>query len=169
MPYSWEAPISEDTMNPWGLNNLPSGPNGINMSQVGYGGENVYQDAYSPLHPPILRPTVESRLIMPVEDYKRRYFFGLDLRPKPNGQEVFNDNDIVYYQDVAVSYLERELGIFIYPRVIKCRAPERGYVYGTDYDISEPEMDYDAREFYQWGYMQLRHYPLMKVDMINLV
>ena len=35
--------------------------------------------------------------------------------------------------------------------------------------LEERELDYNAGEFYSWGWIQLRHKPLMSIQRISLV
>jgi hypothetical protein len=102
-----------------------------------------------------------------VTEMKKRWCFGLllvDREGKP-----MEDTDIQGFIDGAISEVERRLGIYLKPMVIVTNGPERGLIKGVDYDISEPAYDYDTKMYKNWGFLQLRERPAIKLNGLKLV
>lgn len=74
------------------------------------------------------------------------------------------DEDLELYIASAEKEVERRLGVFLRPTKIVCNPSE------TDqYDLAEPPYDYNIRQYKQWGFVQLRQYPILSVDRVRLV
>ena len=82
-------------------------------------------------------------LITPKE-LRERYLYGVTALDG-DGKEM-PDSTLQVYINNAVSMLEHDLDIFIMPR-----------------DIEE-QKDYQANDYFEWGYLQLNHYPLICLE-----
>jgi hypothetical protein len=67
----------------------------------------------------------------------------------------------------AVSRAERELKSDLYPKVIKTY-PDAGLVKGEDYDIEEDPYDFFRTDYMSFGYLVLRHRPVISVEKVEL-
>ena len=102
-----------------------------------------------------------------VTELRNRWCFGLSLMDMDNN--VMADDHIQQAIDSAIKRVERHLGIYLKPTVIATNAEERGLVKGEDYEISEPAMDYVAKTYANWGFLQLRERPAIKLNGAKLV
>jgi hypothetical protein len=102
-----------------------------------------------------------------VAQLRSRWCFGLPLYDV-NGVDIA-DEDIQDFIEAAIATVERTLGVRMKPTIICCNAEERGLVKGTDYEVSEPAYDYDAKSYGNWGFMQLRERPASKLLGVKLV
>jgi hypothetical protein len=110
--------------------------------------------------------TTETNLPTPSE-VRNRWCFGLPLN-KEDGS-VMKDEDIHQFLMGAVREVERKLGIFLKPTVIRCNPEERGLVKGTDYDREEAPYDYDANQYRQYGFLQLFERPVVSIEALKLI
>jgi hypothetical protein len=102
-----------------------------------------------------------------IKEIRDRWCFGLPLYDQYANPMA--DLDIQDFIDGAITTVERHLGIYLKPMKIVTNAAERGLVEGTDYDISEPAYDYSAKEYRNWGFLQLRERPVQSLDSVKLV
>lgn len=102
-----------------------------------------------------------------VAELRSRWCFGIPLFD--NYSNPMDDADIQASIDSARSAVERHLGIYLKPTVICTNAVERGLTKGVDYEISEPAYDYDAKAYADWGFLQLRERPILKLNGVKLV
>lgn len=158
------APVSTftyDAPNLWG--SLPSGVNGQNWDIMGSDQQNVFVPGYFGA---AQRPILGQPPIMEASFFKRQYLTGLDkqLIPITNFDEMFR-----YYLDVAVAEIETRLGFFLYPRVLITDALQRGFRPGVDFDLEIREQDFDAADFYNWGWLTLQYGPVMQITNLNMV
>lgn len=79
--------------------------------------------------------------IITPKQLKERYLFGIEIVDN-QGNEL-PDKTIQNYINNAISMLEHDLGIYILPR-----------------DIEE-QKDYQANDYFQWGYLQLNYSPVI--------
>lgn len=79
------------------------------------------------------------------------------------------DSDIQLAVDSAIKRVERHIGIYLKPMIICTNAEERSLIKGTDYEISEPAYDYKAKAYADWGFVQLRERPVIKLNSVKLV
>lgn len=103
--------------------------------------------------------------IVTPQEVRERWCFGLPLT-KSNG-EIMNDIDIKIYIYTAIKEVERRLGIFLRPTKIVCNPIIRDYP--DHYDLAEPPYDYNLKQYRHWGFLQLRQYPIISVDKVQLV
>lgn len=100
-------------------------------------------------------------------EVRNRWCFGLPLN-KDDGS-VMTDDDILQYLKGAIANVERKLGVFLKPTAISCNPVERGLVEGTDFERGEAAYDYSARDYIQYGFMQLRERQVQSIDGLSLV
>lgn len=101
------------------------------------------------------------------DEVRHKWCFGMPLS-RDNG-DVMPDEDIQLYIDGAIKQVERRLGVFLKPTVIACNPQERGLVEGVDYEVAEYPYDYDARQYQQWGFLQLRERPVQEITSLKMV
>lgn len=100
-------------------------------------------------------------------EIRNRWCFGLPLNQE-NG-DLMPDEDLKQFIRAGIQLVERKLGIYLKPTIIACSPEERGLVEGVDYEVAEPPYDYHAREYTQWGFMQLRERPVQELTGLKLV
>lgn len=102
-----------------------------------------------------------------VTEIRETWCFGLPLNREDG--TAMPDPDIQLYLDGAIRTVERKLGIFLKPTVIVSNPEERGLVEGVDYEKEEAPYDYSARDYSNWGFLQLRERPVQKLNGLKLV
>lgn len=110
--------------------------------------------------------TANTNLPMPSE-IRNRWCFGLPLSKDDGG--VIDDDSILTAIKGAVTNIERRLGVLLKPTAISSNPDERGLIQGTDYEKGEAAYDYIAREYIQWGFMQLRERQVQSLQTLSLV
>jgi hypothetical protein len=80
-----------------------------------------------------------------------------------------SDEDILQFLLGAIDEMEKHLGVFLKPLKIVTNPEERGLTKGVDYDKAEPAYDYSARDYMQYGFLQLRERPVQKLNGLKLV
>lgn len=110
-----------------------------------------------------------------VDHIRTRWCFGLPLYAKSNtlwtrAGEVMKDPDIQSFIDSAVKEVERFLGVYLKPTIIKCTHTvySQQLVEGVDFDLSEPPYDYYYDQYSNWGFMQTREYPFISVEGLKM-
>jgi hypothetical protein len=86
-------------------------------------------------------------LITP-KQLKERYLFGVEI--VDNAGNELPDRTLQNYINNAVSMLEHDLDIFIMPREV------------------EEQKDYEANDYFHWGYLQLNRFPLISVNALTI-
>lgn len=114
----------------------------------------------------VLKPIGTTSIVTP-RDVREKWCFGLPLI-KEDGAPM-PDEDLQLYLDSAIKEVERRLGIFLKPTKIVCNPESQGLVKGVDYDLEEPPYDYNLRQYKNWGFLQLRQYPILSVERVRLV
>lgn len=102
-----------------------------------------------------------------VDEMRRKWCMGLPLTDN-YGNEL-EDPDIQDSIDAAASEVERRLGVYLKPTVIECNGSERGLQEGVDFDKEEPPYDYDASQWADNGFLQLRERPVLEIHEFKLV
>jgi hypothetical protein len=152
--------ISSSAGSLWG--NLGVGPLGFDWNINGLSTSNVYVPGYFSKQPPVFGIPE----IIPPTQFWRDFMPGLDpfVQTFPTFEDTYRR-----YRDAAIANLEAKLGVFIVPRVILTDGVERGYRPGVDFDLEEREYDFNAQEFYSWGWTQLRYTPVMSIIQMTMV
>lgn len=105
-------------------------------------------------------------LVTPSE-VRNTWCFGLPLT-KEDGRPM-PDEDLELFIESATKDVERRLGVFLRPTKIVCNAEAQHLVQGVEYDLEEPPYDYNLRQYRNWGFLQLRQYPIISVERVRLV
>jgi len=95
------------------------------------------------------RGFTQAESLITVKQLKERYLFGLLDVTDSEGNSI-SDETLQVYINNAVSMLEHYLDIAIMPR--------------TDVE----EKDYYANDYWDWGYFQLNHFPLLSIDKMEI-
>lgn len=107
------------------------------------------------------------------DDLRYTYLWGTDF--KATNGVIFTDEQVSYFIDQAVAYMERELNITIRKRIIKCNAKQRGLKKITKAnpvgDYTDEESFYDFKKSTVQRYTMLRtsKRPIIEVQKFNLV
>ena len=101
------------------------------------------------------------------DDLRYSYLWGTDF--KATNGEYFTDEQIQFFIDEAVSYIERQLNITIKKQIIKSQASDRNFVKNKDYDIEEPYYDFSYRKIQRYGMIQTKHRPVIKIEKFELL
>lgn len=158
----FDFPLSPDAAgNIWG--NIGEGPEGYQWNVNGSVTSNAYIPGYfGDEQPPVLQfpPLFTQR------EFESRHLFGFQSLLS-QWSEWSNVYHTFYHQ--AVDAIEQAFGGFIYPRLILTDGIERGFRPGIDFDLEEREYDFNAQQFYHWGWMRLRYGPVMSILNLNMV
>ncbi len=144
----------------WGT--IGEGPNGYNWNINGSPLYNPYVPGWFADQPPVLNfPPAFSE-----SQFRARHLFGFDslISRWPDWLSVYQ-----HFYGQALDAVEADFGGFIYPRVILTDALARGFNPGVDFDLEEREYDFNASDFYHWGWMNLRYGPVMAILNMNMV
>lgn len=90
-------------------------------------------------------PNLQVDSIMTAEELTQNFLFGIPLTSPLTGQTLSNEA-IRFHIDAATAWLERELQIDIKQKY-----------------YSQERHDYIRSEYFNWGYIKLNHYPIMKI------
>lgn len=104
--------------------------------------------------------------IITPDDCRYTYLWGTDFKAT-NGQ-FFSDEQIQFFINEAVCYLERMLNITITKTRIKSQVNTKSLVKGVDYDEEEDLYDYSERKISRYGFIQTRHRPIIEVESCKL-
>lgn len=143
------------------LGDVGYGVNGANWNTDGSTANNTYIPGYFQGQKPVLGHGP----LMTADLFKKRYLSGFDNLVAQYGD--FSDQ-FDYFMASAIGAIEAKLGLFLYPRVIVTDPIQRGFRPGIDYDLGVRELDFNASDFYNWGWMTLQYGPIMKINQIQL-
>lgn len=87
--------------------------------------------------------------LLTLKDLKEKYLFGIVIVDS-DGNKI-SDKALQHYINSAISIFEHDLDIAIMPRTIV------------------EDKDYNANDYWDWGYFQLNHYPVLSVDSMKVV
>lgn len=114
--------------------------------------------------------------VLTPDDMRYTYLWGIDEIANDLEQSSWDDEQYRYYVESAVRDFEATLDIDIYRRVRKTdREVEDNkllqadfWMEGVDYTDIEPVYDFDPDSWKQFGFMQLRHRPVISVERVAL-
>ena len=113
----------------------------------------------------------ERPLPFTLDEFKSEALVGVPLTfPDLFGNTVtYPDTSITRRIKSAVNEMERRLQIDIWPRrvITRAHALYPDLVQGSDYDIDEDPLDYLARDFFAQGYVKLRRWPIVRLDVMQ--
>ena len=106
------------------------------------------------------------------DDCRYTYLWGTDFKAA-NG-DTFTDEQIQFFVDEAIRYMERQLNLTIKKRVIRCNPKQRKLVKTTkakkgDYDDEESPYDFSFRKIQRYGMITTLQRPIIEVERLDLV
>jgi hypothetical protein len=132
-----------------------------NANKVGYTFEN-----YS-------APEREWGRALTADDIRYTYMFGVDAVANDQNETEFTDEQFNYFVDSALGDFEDTLAIDIRKRVYKTnpddsliQSPE--WRSGVDYTDEESEYPFIPEHWKEYGFIQLKHYPVLSIERIKL-
>ena len=122
-------------------------------------------------------PPSEWGKILTADDMRYTYMWGIDATASDIAETSFEDEQFDFYIEDALADFEKELTIDIRKKVYKTnpessliRGPE--WREGVDFTDYEDPYSFDPAHWQNFGFLQLRHYPIQSVEravMINVV
>jgi len=110
--------------------------------------------------------------ILTPDDCRYTYLWGTDF--KATNGEFFSDEQIQWFIDEAVRYMERQLNITIKKRVIKsCEnidgLKQTNKYSAGDYDDEESLYDFKYSKIQRYGMINTKQRPILKLDKLELI
>lgn len=114
-------------------------------------------------------PDGEWGKILTADDIRYTYMFGIDAIATDSQESEFTDAQFDYFVDAALEEVERYLTLDIRRRVYKTNPASdnvRSPIFraGVDFTDYDDPYDFDPKEWQNYGFVQLRHWPLIKID-----
>jgi len=114
-------------------------------------------------------PTGEWGKLVTADDIRYTYLFGVDCVGNDIAQTAWRDEQFDWHVELAVGEFEKYLGIDIRKRIYKCYPAfdlkrSKKWRDGVDYTDEETPYDFDPQLWENFGFMQLRHYPLISIE-----
>jgi len=114
-------------------------------------------------------PDGEWGKILTADDMRYTYMFGIDAIATDSQESEFTDAQFDYFVEAALEEVERYLTLDIRRRVYKTNPSDnqtRAPIYrnGVDYTDYDDPYEFDPKEWQNYGFVQLRHWPLIKID-----
>lgn len=130
---------------------------GTETEKIGYSFKN-----YAP-------PSGEWGKLITADDMRYTYLWGVDVTASDVAETDFEDVQFDFFIEEAVADFEKALTIDIRKKVYKTnpedvliRGPE--WREGVDYTDYEDPYAFDPKEWQNFGFLKLRHYPLISVE-----
>lgn len=106
------------------------------------------------------------------DDERFTFLWGTDF--KATNGTYFTDQQIQWFIDESIKYLERELNITIKKRVIKCVDKTINLTQSTkfkegDYDDEEPFYDFSYRKIQRYGMITTNQRPIIKLHRLEVI
>lgn len=149
----------------------PAGPVESDLSSPRRGGTEAEKIGYSFRN--YTPPAGEWGKVITADDMRYFYLFGIDAVASDLNESTMPDEQLDYIVELALAEFERYLGIDIRKRVYKTRPDAslvRGRVWrsGVDYTHEEEPYDFMPEEWQNFGFVQLRHYPIISMERAKL-
>ncbi|MBW1995100.1 MAG: hypothetical protein JRI77_11730, partial [Deltaproteobacteria bacterium] len=130
---------------------------GTEAEKIGYSFENY------------AAPPDEWGVVLTADDLRYTYLFGIDAVGSDVNESEWTDEQFRFYIESALADFERWLSMDIRKKVYKTnpdpslkRAPK--WIEGVDYTDEENTYPFDPAEWRNYGFLQLRHYPVISVE-----
>jgi hypothetical protein len=101
------------------------------------------------------------------DDLRHTWVWGNDF--KATNGELFSDNQIRYFVDMAVAEMERQLNITIKKVRVRSKAEERGLIKGEDYDVEESLYEFKYSKIAKYGKIVTRRRPIIRLNRLNIL
>jgi hypothetical protein len=105
--------------------------------------------------------------ILTADDLRVTYMWGIDFRAS-NGQP-YTDEQIRFFINDAVAFIERELKITIKKTRIMFEPEHRGLTKGVDYDVDESRYTYKPERIQRNGMIKTRQRPVRSVSRLDII
>jgi len=114
-------------------------------------------------------PPNEWGQIMTPDDMRYTYLWGIDSVANDVAQSTFDDPQFAYFVETALADFELYLTMDIRKRVYKTQPASNlvqanKWIAGVDYTDEENPYDFDPMYWQNWGFLQLRHYPVISIE-----
>ena len=114
-------------------------------------------------------PTGEWGKVLTADDMRYTYLFGIDAVASDTAESTWMDEQFDSAVDFAVAEFERYLTIDIYKRVYKTNPADtliqsKYWREGVDYTDEEDPYEFIPEEWRNFGFLQLRHYPIISIE-----
>lgn len=114
-------------------------------------------------------PPSEWGKILTADDLRWTYLWGIDCTASDIAETELTDEQFDYYINAALADFERFLTISIRKRIYKTEPAAtlvRGRTWrdGVDYTDIEDPYDFDPKQWHNFGFVQLRHRPVISVE-----
>ncbi len=115
--------------------------------------------------------------ILTADDMRYTYMWGIDEIASDIDSSSWDDNQYKFFVESAIRDMEAILDIDIYRRVYKTQEQidENNdyqkadfWMEGVDYTDIEPAYDFDPDSWLQYGFLALRHRPILSIDKVVL-
>lgn len=112
--------------------------------------------------------------VLTADDIRYSYLWGIDLVAQDTAQTPWDDNQTKFFIDAAVQEIERTFKMNVYKRIYKT-SPSNSlrksvvYMQGVDYTDEETPYDFEPDKWSNFGFLQLRHYPILSIERADLV
>ena len=108
------------------------------------------------------------------DDMRYTYLFGIDATGSDVNEFTFSDEQFDFYVESAVEDFERYMTIDILKRVRKTLPADAlvqaaRWIDGVDYTDEEDPYDFDPELWQNYGFIQLRHAPVLSVERCQLI
>lgn len=116
-------------------------------------------------------PVDQWGVVLTPDDMRHQWLFGIDL-VATNGNEV-QDVQLAFAVDAATRAMERYLGIDIYRKIYKTNPADslvqaKKWRNGVDYTDEEEVYPFRPEAWKNYGFIQLRHFPVIRVTRCDL-
>lgn len=131
------------------------------ISKIGYTFRN-----YTP-------PENEWGTVLTADDMRFTYLWGIDLKASDISSSEVDDDQLLNAIEESVTLWEDELDIIIRKRIFKTDPlstlnHKPSWEYGVDYTDEEDPYDFEKIEWNNFGFVQLRHRPVLSVEECKL-
>lgn len=118
-------------------------------------------------------PTNEWGEVLTADDMRHTYLWGIDLQAQDISKSSVDDDQLIHAVEEAVALWEEELDIIIRKRIYKTapastlnQKPE--WEYGVDYTHELDPLEYESNQWWNLGFLQLPHRPILSIDSFAL-